>query len=78
VLYLGRQPPQAADQTLKALRGTPVLTVTDAGQGVQGGIVHFVLVEGRVRFSLDPTQAQANGIVLSSKLRALAAPTLAR
>jgi hypothetical protein len=78
VLYLGRQPPQAADQTLKALRGTPVLTVTDAGQGVQGGIVHFVLVEGRVRFSLDPNQAQANGIVLSSKLRALAAPTLAR
>jgi len=74
VLYLGRQRPQSADESLKAVRGAPVLTVTDDGQGVHGGIVHFVLVNGRVRFNLDAEHAQASGLVLSSKLRALAAP----
>jgi hypothetical protein len=64
VLYVGRsrrQPPSYA-----------VLTVTDSAQGVGGGIVQFVLKDGRVRCGLDVEQARANGRGLSSKLQSLA------
>jgi hypothetical protein len=51
-----------------------LLTVTDARNGVAGGMVHFVLRDGRVRFALDPRAARANGLTFSSKLQALAIP----
>jgi hypothetical protein len=71
VLYLGRTRSQAADDALKALHGAPVLTVTDEGQGSHGGVVHFVLRGGRVRFGLDVALARANGLTISSKLQSL-------
>jgi hypothetical protein len=74
VLYLGRSKPQKTLEVLRLLRGAPVLTVTDEQQGVSGGIVHFVLRDGRVRFEIDAVAAQANGLGLSSKLLALAIP----
>jgi hypothetical protein len=65
VLYVGRW-------RLRILRGLPILTVTDSAQGGAGGIVQFVLKDGRVRFGLDVEQARAYGLGLSSKLLALA------
>jgi len=72
VLYLGRSAHPSATEALRALRGLPILTVTDEAQGSSGGVVQFVLREGRVRFALDADQARANGLELSSKLMALA------
>lgn len=74
VVYLGRMRGLGAADALRALRGVPVLTVTDARAGGGGGMVHFVLREGRVRFALDPRAARASGLTLSSKLQALAVP----
>jgi hypothetical protein len=71
VLYLGRLKTQTTAEALKAVRAEPVLTVTDERLGGAGGIVHFVLRDGRVRFSLNPTAAQTAGLTLSSKLLAL-------
>jgi hypothetical protein len=70
VLYLGRTPKPA--EVLQALRGAPVLTVTDESQGVAGGVIHFVLVNGRVRFGVDTALAREGGLVVSSKLLGLA------
>lgn len=70
VVYVGRS--TTAKEALRALRGHPVLTVTDSSQGVTGGVVHFVLQRGRVRFSIDPAAARAQGLVISSKLLGLA------
>ncbi len=70
VAYIGRS--KAARDTLEALRGHPVLTVTDSDHGVRGGVVHFVLQRGRVRFSIDTGAARTQGLTISSKLLGLA------
>jgi len=72
VIYLGRSRIQSPADALKALRGAPILTVTDERQGFSGGVVHFVLKDGRVRFGLDMDTARTNGLTISSKLQGLA------
>jgi hypothetical protein len=72
LLFVGQANRQSARDTLQALVGQPVLTVTDASRGVPGGIIEFLLVDGRVRFDIDPAAAKANGIAISSKLLGLA------
>lgn len=54
------------------LEGRPVLTVTDARGGAQGGMIHFVIHQGRVRFNIDQTQAARSGVEISSRLLSLA------
>jgi hypothetical protein len=72
VLYIGRAGPQKPAQVLQLMHGQPVLTVTD--DGVDGGIVQFVLRDGKVRFGIDAGAAQASGLIISSKLMSLAVP----
>lgn len=63
------QPPGAAVQ---ALRGTPVVTVTDeAISPAARGMIHFVLRDRRVRFIIDDDAANQAGLKISSKLLAL-------
>lgn len=59
-------------ETLAALGRLPVLTITDARDSSQRGIIHFTLADGRVRFFIDNAQAQARGLTISSRLLALA------
>lgn len=59
-------------EILSALGRQPVLTVTDAVSSNQRGIIHFAIVDGRVRFFIDNAQAQARGLTISSRLLALA------
>ena len=71
ILFVGRSKGQG-EAFLKAALGQPVLTVTDQSRGVSGGIIQFVLKDGRVRFDIDADAAQAAGIPISSKLLGLA------
>jgi hypothetical protein len=58
---------------LAAARGSPVLTVTDVGQGAPDkGIINFVIVDNRVRFEIDDRAAAQAGFTISSKLLSLA------
>jgi hypothetical protein len=59
-------------ETLAALGRRPILTVTDSRSGSQRGVIHFAIVERRVRFFIDNAQAQARGLAISSRLLALA------
>jgi hypothetical protein len=52
--------------------GRPVLTVTDTGNGGARGIINFVISEGRVRFFIDQRSATRRGLIISSRLLALA------
>lgn len=72
ILYAGGSARQSAAQTLAAVRGLPVLTVTDGASGGARGMIHFVLHQDRVRFHADLAQANRSGMGLSSKLLALA------
>lgn len=69
IAYVSASPRRAA--TLRALRGMPVLTITDGG-GADHGIVHFVLLGGRVRFAIDDAMAAASKLAISAKLLSLA------
>ena len=72
VLFVGAEDPGVLAATLLAVRGKPVLTVTDAAPDGEHGVVNFVLREDRVRFEIDLGQAARNGIAISSKLLSLA------
>lgn len=67
VLYIGRSA-QPRTEVLQLMRGAPVLTVTDERLGPARGLVHFVIRQGRVRFTLDAAGAQSSGLAISSKL----------
>jgi hypothetical protein len=73
VLYLAGSKAQSVGDGLAAVRGTPVLTVTDSrSSGGVRGIVHFVIEANRVRFQIDEQAAARNGLSMSSKLLSLA------
>jgi hypothetical protein len=59
-------------QLLAALDGRPVLTVTDSRAGPQRGIIHFAVVNGRVRFFIDEKEAARKSLGINSRLLALA------
>ena len=62
----------ATAQMIDGLKRLPVLTVTDARIGHTRGMIHFAVVEGRVRFMIDQRSATAHGLTISSRLLALA------
>jgi hypothetical protein len=72
VAFIGGTNGQPAGQVLAAIGRKPILTVTDARDGGQRGLVHFSVVGGRVRFFIDQAAAQKRGLTISSRLLALA------
>lgn len=72
VAFIAGTTRQPAGQLLAAIGRRPVLTVTDARDGGQRGLVHFSVVGGRVRFFIDQAAAQKRGLTISSRLLALA------
>jgi len=71
VLFIPHSVPAAA--YLRAVRGTPVLTVGEAEDFLeQGGAINFVLEEGKVRFDVNPDAVSRNQLTMSSRLLRLA------
>jgi len=71
ILYAAGSSRQTVTQALQAVRGAPVLTVTDSARGAARGMIHFVVFGERVRFHIDAEQAARGGLSLNSKLLAL-------
>lgn len=67
LLFLG----EGGEGAVEALRGKPVVTVTDSGLRVHG-VISFVIDDNHVRFDIDDAAAQADGLAISSKLLGLA------
>jgi hypothetical protein len=61
-----------SQEMLQMVANQPVLTVTDENSGLTGGIIHFVTIGDRLRFTIDQSSAQQSGIAISSKLLGLA------
>jgi len=73
ILYIGGSDAQRGGQIIEAVRGSSVLTVSDARGSTSGaGIIDFVIKDNRVRFDIDDEAAAQNGLVISSKLLSLA------
>lgn len=60
-----------ANSVAEALRGKPVVTVTDSGQP-ERGVISFVMADNHVRFDIDDATAAQGGLSISSKLLGLA------
>ncbi|HET6969756.1 MAG TPA: YfiR family protein [Phenylobacterium sp.] len=71
ILFVGDSRAQSALDAIKAVRGSPTLTVADGGSDI-GAIIRFVVRDNRVRFDIDTAAAAANGVTISSKLLSLA------
>jgi hypothetical protein len=79
VMYVRKSAGQSVAEALTAVRGAPVLTVTDSADGDgPHGILHLVVAEKRVRFEVSPAAAADNGLSISSKLLDLALTVRAR
>jgi hypothetical protein len=77
VLYAAGSPEQPVADMLAAVRGTPVLTLTDKATDPKSrGMINFIISDNRVRFEIDETTAVQNGLAISSKLLSLAARVL--
>lgn len=63
--------------TLDAMRGHPVVTVTDSGIKAHG-VISFVIQDNHVRFDIDDSLAAEGGLSISSKLLGLAHAVHAR
>jgi hypothetical protein len=73
ILYLAPQREASAQQVLRAVRGQPVLTVSDAPvAGNLNAVIAFAVVDNRVRFDIDLDAAAQNRLTVSSKLLNLA------
>lgn len=72
IAFLGGSRGQPTGQLIAALGRKPILTVTDASNSPQRGIIQFALVGGRVRFFIDQSAAEQRGLSISSRLLALA------
>lgn len=72
ILFVGTSSAEPPGDMLRAVAGRPVLTVTDEQQRVAGGMIHFVVRNGRVRFTIDRAATTASGLEVSSKLLDLA------
>jgi hypothetical protein len=58
---------------LRAAAGAPTLTVGETASFIdQGGIINFILENGRVRFQIDPKAAARADLRISSHLFRLA------
>jgi hypothetical protein len=79
VLYVRTSRAQPVAEALAAVRGAPVLTVTDAAahDGAKG-ILHFVVAQNRVRFEVNAAAAETARLSISSKLQSLALPAQGR
>jgi len=72
VLYLSQPEKRAAEDLLKAVAQSPVLTISDLENFPQrGGMIGFVRVDSRVRFRINNGVASQAGLTISSKLLSL-------
>jgi uncharacterized protein DUF4154 len=77
VLYAAGTPEQSVADMLAAVRGTPVLTLTDRAPDPKSrGMINFIISDNRVRFEIDEAAAEQSGLAISSKLLSLAVRVL--
>jgi hypothetical protein len=69
ILFIDATAQEPLDSLLAAALGKPILTVSDMpGFLDQGGMIQFLLIDNRVRFSVDLRPVGRSGLSLNSEL----------
>jgi hypothetical protein len=72
MLFVAATEEQRIPEVIAALEGTNVLTVADVPSfATAGGMVAFVIENGKVQFEINPAPAKKAGLKISAKLLAL-------
>jgi len=75
LLFVGRNEEGRLEAILAALRGAPVLVISDMERFAErGGMIELLTVGQKIRFVIDAAAARAAGLTLSSQLLELALP----
>lgn len=73
LLFIGRDATARLARLIETARQRPILTVTDVPEGLErGSMINFVMVKRRVQFEISVDVAEKAGLVLSSRLLAVA------
>jgi hypothetical protein len=73
ILFVSRSESGSVQQILELLQGSSTLTVSDMdGFTENGGAIHFVEKDHKIRFEINPKVAQRANLKISSKLLNLA------
>ena len=73
IVYIAASEMAHAEQILAALKGTPVLTLSDVeGFAAKGGMMDFSGVAPHLRFEVSLARAESAGLRISSKLLVIA------
>ncbi len=74
LIFIAKSERSRTRKILRALDGQPVLTVGETGDFNRfGGIIQFMVMNKKIRFSINIDAAQRAGLTISSKLLRLAA-----
>ena len=69
VLFIGGNNIAQITDTLAAIKGQPVLTITEVGHALDlGSMINFVVVDGKLRFEVSPKAAGAGNLAMSPAL----------
>jgi hypothetical protein len=76
ILYVGQSEADRLERVREAVKGKPVLTVSDIeNAGTHGIMIEFLTAQNRIRFRIDAETAKAARLVLSAKLLRVANPS---
>jgi hypothetical protein len=73
ILFISRSERNDVNRILAAMRGKSVLTVSDMGSfSSRGGMIRLLGEGSRIRFRINTSVAESEGLIISSKLLRLA------
>ena len=73
ILFISNSEKKHFSEILQSLHGNPVLTVGETDEFMQaGGMINFLLQDGKIRFQINDDAAKAARLKISSKLLSLA------
>jgi hypothetical protein len=79
ILFIGRAEQGRLDTVLAAIRGKPVVTVTEVADPALGsGIINFVIDQNKVRFDIALDNADDSNIKISARLLGVARKVVTR
>jgi hypothetical protein len=73
LVYITQSGNEHLAEVLAALKGRPVLAVTESNRGTAlGSMINFVVVDDKVRFDVSPQSAEASQLKISARLLGVA------
>jgi hypothetical protein len=79
LIYVASSENSRLAETLAAVKGRPVLVVTESSQAVAlGSMINFVVVDNKVRFDISPHSAESSRLRISARLLSVARTLIAK